>query len=272
MIEPQKSSPTDDNASGFNIRLHEHYYALPEHYMLNSFYPDGSSFEDVYSYFSGIREGSFRLLSHIVVAVKSLVTLAFAVSFARPPRCMNNGNAANAWATHLAAASSVVPTTLCFDTSSLQLHYLACSGDSASAITRITTHFCMWWIQSVIQIILFGGQHSSTAESPQGIAPTIKKQFKKSYYATRWGFLMARSTFQSPQSLVQPYFFKFGGSVLTPTPFCEHQHHHFHKLTESCALRFTSLSILLPALSILMPLPLLLLLFVAPSLLLLQHG
>ena len=129
----------DDNASGFHTRLYEHYSPLSEHYMLHSFYADGSPFEDGYSYFTGLREGSVRLLSHIVVAVTSLVTLAFVVSFVSPLRCMNNGNAANASATHLAAESSIITRSLCFDTSSLQRHYLACRGDSASEITRVTT-------------------------------------------------------------------------------------------------------------------------------------
>lgn len=115
-----------NSTSGFNKRLHGHYSALPKHCMLHSFYPDGSSFEDGYSYFTGLRGGSVGLLSHITMAVTSLETLAFAVSFARPPRCMNNGNAANASVTHLAASSSIIPTSLFFDTSSLQLHYLAC--------------------------------------------------------------------------------------------------------------------------------------------------
>ena len=70
-----------------------------------------------------------------------------------------------------------------------------------------------------MQIIFFGVEHSSAAEYPQGIAPTIKKRLKKSYCATRRGLLIAKSSFQSPHLLVQPYFLKFRGGVLTPIPF-----------------------------------------------------
>ena len=59
---------------------------------------------------------------------------------------------------------------------------------------------------------------------------------------------------------------------MTSTPFFEHQHHHFHEFIVFCALHFTFLSIFLSALSILLPLVLLLLLFVAPAFVLLNHG
>lgn len=50
-------------SEGFNVELNTRYGEVLKQFMLHSFYPDGSSFEDGYSYFNALREGSLGLLA-----------------------------------------------------------------------------------------------------------------------------------------------------------------------------------------------------------------
>jgi len=51
------------------------------------------------------------------------------------------------------------------------------------------------WAQSILQLTFLGGEHSSEAESPQSLPEALRPHFKLSYYSTRRGFLVARSSF-----------------------------------------------------------------------------
>lgn len=183
-----------NNATGFNSALHHRYSALLEQYMLHSFYPDGSSFEDGYSYFIALREGSLGLVASHRRGSNVLGTPRFrniihnAAQMHEPWHCGKLiGHAAGGgilYNSYVALFKYAFP-----DGQLPAMLWRQRFGDyKNNKPCRI------FWLQSVLQLAFLGGEHTSTAASPQNLPTSLKKHFKMSYYTLRRGLLIARSS------------------------------------------------------------------------------
>lgn len=183
-----------NGATGFNAGLHDRYSALLEQYMLHSFYPDGSTFEDGYSYFTAFREGSLALVasqrrgSNILGSARFRNIIHNAAQMHEPWQCgslighaSGGGILYNSWAA--------------------LFRYSFPRGELPGMIWRQrfgdfrNNNPCrIQWTQAVLQLAFLGGEHNSDAGAPEFLDSSIQQHFKPSYYAPRRGLLIARAS------------------------------------------------------------------------------
>lgn len=180
--------------SGFNAGLHQRYSALLEAFMTHSFYPDGSTFEDGYSYFIALREGSLGLLASHRRGSNVLGTGRFkniihnAAQMYEPWHCGNlMGHASGGGSDYNAHVAL--------------FRYAYPSGELPGMLWRQRfgnyEHDApcrIFWGQAVLQFAFLGGEHSSDAESPATMKPELKRHFKLSCFSPRRGLLIFRSS------------------------------------------------------------------------------
>lgn len=179
---------------GFNNALNERFMALIKAYMTHVVYPDGSTHEDGYTYFVGLREGSLALVAAERRGIGVLSSPRFrnfihnAAQMYEPWHCGNlightrgGGNDYNTFVGlfRYAYPSGELPAMLWRQRFGAFQNYKPC---------RIE-----WW-QTMVQLAFLGGEHSTIAESPQGLSVRAKDSFMLSYYATRRDLLIARDS------------------------------------------------------------------------------
>lgn len=185
---------TENNASGFNQGLHSRYSAVLEQFMLHSFYPDGSTFEDGYSYFTALREGSLGLVashrrgSNVLGSPRFRNIIHNAAQMHEPWHCGSLiGHASGGGILYNAYVGL--------------FRYAFPQGELPGMLWRQrfgvyknNSPCRVWWFQSMLQLAFLGGEHSSAADSPENLDSSLQVHFKKSFYATRRGLLIARSS------------------------------------------------------------------------------
>lgn len=179
---------------GFNQKLHDRYSRMLIEFMKHSFYPSGGTFEDGYTYFNAMREGSLGLLashrrgSNVLGTTRFRNAINNAAQMTEPKHCgllighaSGGGSAYNA---HIALFRYAYP-----------------QGELPGMLWRqrfgnyIHNNPCrILWGQASLQYIFLGGEHISDADSPASLKPELKKYFKKSFYCPRRGLLIARSS------------------------------------------------------------------------------
>lgn len=179
---------------GFNKGLNDRYSALLEEYLKHSFYPDGATFEDGYSYFLGLREGTLGLLashrrgSNILSSPRFKNLIHNAAQMFEPWHCGylighsgGGGNDYNAYAGlfRYVYPNGSLPGMLWRQRFGTYANNKPC---------RIT-----WW-QTRTQLMFVGGEHSSVADCPEALDEDSKNLLQLSYYATRRGLLISRSS------------------------------------------------------------------------------
>lgn len=181
-------------STAFNKRLHELYSELLKQFIHHSFYPDGSTFEDGYSYFLALREGSLGLLathrrgSNVLGTPRFRNIIHNAAQMFEPWQCgelighsSGGGNEYNAYAGlfKYSYPHGELPGMI----------WRQRFGDFQA--NRPCRNF---WTQSVLQLMFLGGEHSSNAESPGSLNLVSRQHFKLSYYAARRGLLISRTS------------------------------------------------------------------------------
>lgn len=189
--------------TGFNTVLDHKYSTLLKEYMKHSFYPDGSTFEDGYSYFFGLREGSIGFLAlerrepGLLTSPRFRNIIHNAAQLTEPWYCgdlighaSGGGNLFNA---HIALFRYVYPKG---------------SLPGMLWMQRYGRYFqnmkpCRsLWYQSALHLAILGGEHSSDSESPAQLPSDMMPLFPTAFYTPRRGLLIARSSLRENASYI----------------------------------------------------------------------
>lgn len=185
----------EKKTSGFNKELDVRYAELLKKFMDNSFYPDGATFEDAYSYNNAMREGSIALLASERRGSKVLSRARFRNAIHNLAQMTEPWHCGN-FIGHSSGGGSVYNAHITL------FRYVYPHGELPGMLLRqrfgdhfVTNNPCRTtWYQSAMQQALLGGEHSSSANAPQDIRGDLKKYFPLSVYSPRRGLLIARST------------------------------------------------------------------------------
>lgn len=183
--------------SGFNTGLDHRFSALIEAYMTHAVYPDGSTFEDAYTYFIALREGSLALVAAERKGLKLIDSDRFralihnVAQMMEPWQCARivghssgGGMSYPAWAAlfKYAYPDGALP----------QMVWKQRMGPDFknNKPCRIS------WNQNAMHVAILGLEHGSStfAQSPQGLEEEHLLHFPMSYFSPRRGLVIARSS------------------------------------------------------------------------------
>ncbi|KAI0562287.1 hypothetical protein FGB62_62g161 [Gracilaria domingensis] len=183
--------------TGFNSGLHHRFNALISAYMKHAIYPDGATFEDAYTYFIALREGSLALVAAERRGLRVMDTDRFralihnAAQMMEPWQCARivghssgGGISYPAWAAlfKYAYPDGALP----------QMVWKQRMGKDFK-----NNNPCrIQWGQVLTHVTVLGLEHgtSTYAESPQGLESEFLQHFPLSYFSPRRGLLIARSS------------------------------------------------------------------------------
>lgn len=187
---------TESEESGFNVGLNQRFTSLISAYMNHSIYPDGSTFEDGYTYFIALREGGLGLLAAHRRGLNIFDTDRFrglihnAAQMLEPWHC---GRIIG----HSSGGGVLYPAWTSL------FRYVYRDGPLPQMIWRHrmgddfkNNNPCrIQWFQDMTPMTIFGGEHGNAtrASSPAGLGEYLK-HFPLSYYSPRRGLLIARSS------------------------------------------------------------------------------
>eukprot|EP00178_Gracilaria_changii_P008456 TRINITY_DN256_c0_g1_i1.p1 TRINITY_DN256_c0_g1~~TRINITY_DN256_c0_g1_i1.p1 ORF type:complete len:1201 (-),score=127.86 TRINITY_DN256_c0_g1_i1:1642-5244(-) len=187
---------SEAETTGFNVGLNLRFSALIDAYMNHSIYPDGSTFEDGYTYFIALREGSLGLLAAHRRGLNIFDTDRFrglihnAAQMIEPWHC---GRIMG----HSSGGGLLYPAWTSL------FRYVYPEGPLPQMIWRHrmgqefrNNNPCrIQWFQDLTPMVILGGEHgtATTASSPQGLGQHLE-HFPLSYYSPRRGLLIARSS------------------------------------------------------------------------------
>lgn len=182
--------------SGFNKKLNDKWPFLAKAYMAHSVYPDGSTFEDGYTYGIAMRESTLAFIALARRGHNEVDTPRFrnfihnAAQNFEPWQCGSFvGHASgggNFYQAFHALARYVYP-----DGPLPQMMWRQRMGSEFinNAPCRIQ------WHQTVVQMAILGGEHAMEAgDSPGTLPSSVSSLFQKSFYASRRGLLIGRSS------------------------------------------------------------------------------
>lgn len=185
-----------ENETGFNQGLNTRFTIMIDAYMKHCFYPDGTTYEDGYSYFIALREGSLGLIAAHRRGLNVLDTNRFrnaihnVAQMLEPWHCGNiighssgGGESYHAWAGLLRYAYP--------DGILSNMVWRQRIGD----FVKNRNPCRIEWYQTMTQLSFTGGEHGSVtnADSPGTLDTASQGHFKQSFYGTRRGLLIARS-------------------------------------------------------------------------------
>lgn len=196
---------SQNKAVGFNDKLNRKFEALINAYMTHSVYPDGSSFEDGYTYHTAFREGSLGFLAahrrgHNLLATPRFRNIIHNVAqMFEPWQCAplvghssggGLGYPAFVGLFRYAYPDGVLP----------QMVWAQRFGKHFANNEKCRT----WWIQTMTQMVVFGDEHQQNeddiADAPESLPPAAKKHFPLAYVSTRRGLIIARSSYSQMTS------------------------------------------------------------------------
>lgn len=186
-----------ENETGFNSGLNTRFVAMIDAYLAHSFYPDGTTFEDGYSYSLALREGSLGLVAAHRRGVATLDTPRFrnlihnAAQMYEPWHC---GNILG----HASGGGTLYPAHMAL------FRYAYPDGVLPNMLWRLrmgstfkNNDPCrIEWHQNMVQLAILGGEHGpvTNAESLSGLSAAHQAQIPTSFYGPRRGLLIARNS------------------------------------------------------------------------------
>lgn len=189
-----------EGETGFNDGLNFRFTAMLDAYMTHSIYPDGSTFEDGYTYFIAMIHGSLGLIAATRRGTNLLDTPRFrkfihnAVQMTEPWHC-------GALLGHGAGGGISFPTYVAL------FRYVYPKGLLPTMMwrNRMGTNYednkpCrIDWYQHMMQITIMAREHDENitkAVSPQGLPMASRMQMPRSFYAPRRGLVMMRNNWR----------------------------------------------------------------------------
>lgn len=185
-----------ENVPGFNADLNDKYAALLTQFMTHSFYPDGSSFEDAFSYSTALREGSIALVAlerrqpGVLSSPRFRNVIHNAAQMTEPWRCgdfVGHASGSHSSYAHLGLFRYVYPQGALPAMLWTQRFGTDYKHDSACHVS---------WMHSMLQLVFLGSERDDggTSSSPEQLPTEVKSVFPTSFYAPRRGLLIARSS------------------------------------------------------------------------------
>lgn len=180
---------------GFNSNINRKTIALYDAFMKHSIYPDGTTFEDGYIYNLGLRDGSLAFVALARRGHNYLNTPRFR-NFILTGAAMHEPYRCGDLVGHSSGGGLLYPSFYALARYSYpdgavptMLWRQRMGGDFKDGNPcRITYH------QTMMQMAVLGGEHSSTAESPANLTGSAAQEFPLSLYGPRRGLLIARTS------------------------------------------------------------------------------
>lgn len=183
--------------TGYNHHLHRRFSKMLVAYCEHSIYPDGSTFEDGYTYFIALREGALGLLAAERRGYKCLSTPRFKglihnlVQMSEPWHCGRVIGHASGGGLSYPAYTALF--RFMYPKGSLPLMaWRHRHGNNFANNNPCRTV----WFQTLTQMAVLGGEHDETvtsAISPEGMTNAQKVHMPTSYFAPRRGLLVGRN-------------------------------------------------------------------------------
>lgn len=185
-----------EGETGFNAGLHMRFEAMIDAYMKHSIYPDGSTFEDGYTYFLALREGSLALIAAHRRGLNVFDTNRFRglihnlAQMYEPWHCGrligHASGGGESYAAYAALFRYVFP-----DGALPNMLWRQRMGQEFKSKNPCR----IYWGQYLTQLAFMGDEHGSVtdAESPQGLPKHLSQHIPLSYFAPRRGLLIART-------------------------------------------------------------------------------
>lgn len=184
-----------EGEKGFNQGLNTRFTAMIEAYLTHAIYPDGATFEDAYSYFIAFREGSMAVVAAHRRGVTTIDTPRFrnfihnAAQMYEPWQC-------GAFIGHSSGGGLSYPAHIGL------FRYAYPNGALTKMLWKHRMHPTftneapcrIQWHQNMVELSFFGDEHTTDAESMQGMDVEFKKLVPTSYYSPRRGLLIARNS------------------------------------------------------------------------------
>lgn len=185
----------NEGEQGFNEGLNTRFTAMIEAYLAHSIYPDGSTFEDGYTYFIALREGTLALVAAHRRGVKTIDTPRFrnlihnAVQMYEPWMCGEIiGHASGGglgYPAHVGLFRYAYPRSALTTMLWKQRMTPAFTNQNPCRIN---------WHQNMVQLSILGGEHINNAQSVEFLDAFHKELVPKSFYSPRRGLLIARTS------------------------------------------------------------------------------
>lgn len=194
------------SASGFNEGLDRRFSKMLVAWAAHSVYPDGSTFEDGYTYFIALREGSLGLIAaerrgyHILDQPRFRGLIHNLVQMSEPWHCGRIiGHASGGGLSY--PAYTALFRYVYSDGVLPGMQWKQRHGDDFKNGKPCRTD----WYQNMVQMAILGGEHNealTTAGSPQGLTAEEKEMLPLSYFTPRRGLLIARNGWSERDSFV----------------------------------------------------------------------
>lgn len=192
-----------EGETGFNSALDRRFSAMISAFLTHSFNPDGTTFEDGYSYIIALREGSLAMLAAHRRNIPTLDTPRFrnlvhnAAQLYLPWRCgkiMGHSSGGGlSYPAHIALFRYAYPN----GTLPNMLWRMRMGADFRNNFPcRIE------WHQNMVQLSILGDEHGNGAESMQGMTDSDKALIPTSFYGPRRGLLIARNSHSEDATLL----------------------------------------------------------------------
>lgn len=192
-----------EGEAGFNAALNTRFTAMIKAYMAHSIYPDGSTFEDGYSYFIAFREGSLGAVAAHRRGVATIDTPRFrnfihnAAQMYEPWQCGSlighAGGGGLGYPSHIGLFRYAYPKGALTNMMWRQRMHPEFKVDPPCRIL---------WFQTMVQMTFFGDEHGTSAESLETMETDKKNLIPKSVYSPRRGLLIARNDLKESSTLV----------------------------------------------------------------------
>lgn len=187
----------------FNQNFHDRFTAMISAFMIHSFNPDGSTFEDGYSYHTAFREGSLALVATHIRGTNLLHTPRFrnlihnAAQMTEPWFCSPLlGHASGGGEINYNAYTALFRYAYPDGPLSGMLWKQRTGEDFDNRKCRV------YWTQTMTQLTFLGGDHASAdvATTPATLSVEDKSNFPLAYVSTRRGLIITRSSYSNESS------------------------------------------------------------------------
>lgn len=193
------------NSTGFNSDMDTKFTSLVNAFVTHTFYPDGSTFEDGYTYHTALREGSLAMValqrrgSNILSSERFRNTIHNAAQMFEPWQC-------GALIGHASGGGLSYPSFVAL------FRYAYPQGALSKMLwgqrfgkNFTNTDSCrIYWTQTMMQVALLGDEHSDCScnfsDSPQTLRSDMQKHFPLSYVSARRGLVVTRSSYSERTS------------------------------------------------------------------------
>ena len=194
----------ENGERGFNEGLSTKFEAMAKAFMVHTINPDGSTFEDGYTYFTAFREGSLGLLathkrgSGVLAMSRFRNTIHHAAQMFEPWQC---GELVG----HSSGGGLGYPAFVGL------FRYAYPDGPLPRMVwaQRFGREFrnneCrIYWTQTMTQLVIFGDEHldgrNAVPDSPETLPAEVKKDFPLAYVSARRGLIIGRASYSQRAS------------------------------------------------------------------------